>query len=177
MKFSTIEKEIIVCLEKHEQCLCCFNNTVMVKRLRVVSDDSTLFTLHILSVYNPLFLSSLQLLFPVISNIKTWLSTTLVPYTVFQSTGWQERTNFANLIFEFLWELVIIWEAISNTPFSVSPDIHKGGSRKRVQGVRPPHPPPPWDDLRFSKTTCILPKKNYVVYWCRGRARDEWTPS
>ena len=121
--------------------VCVANNTVMVKRLLVVSDDSTLFTLHILSVYNPLFLSSLQLLFPVISNIKTWLSTTLVPYTVFQSTGWQERTNFANLIFEFLWELVIIWEAISNTPFSVSPDSHKGGSRGRVQGVRTPHPP------------------------------------
>ena len=121
--------------------VCVANNTVMVKRLLVVSDDSTLFTLHILSVYNPLFFRSLQLLFPVISNIKTWLSTTLVPYTVFQSTGWQERTNFANLIFEFLWELVIIWEAISNTPFSVSPDIHKGGSRGRVKGVRTPHPP------------------------------------
>ena len=155
--------------------VCVAKNTVMVKRLLVVSDDTTLFTLHILSVYNPLFLSSLQLLFPVISNIKTWLSTTLVPYTVLQSTGWQERTNFANLIFEFLWELVIIWEAISNTPFSVSPDIHRGGSRGRVQGVHTP--PPPWDDLWFSKTTCILPKKNYVVYWCRGRVRDECTPS
>ena len=51
--------------------VCVANNTVMVKRLLVVCDDSTLFTLHILSVYNPLFLSSLQLLFPVISNIKT----------------------------------------------------------------------------------------------------------
>ena len=26
--------------------------------------------------------------------------------------------------------------------------------------------PPPWDDLRFSYTTGILQKKNYVVYWC-----------
>ena len=26
--------------------------------------------------------------------------------------------------------------------------------------------PPPRDDPRFSNTTCILPKKNYVVYWC-----------
>lgn len=51
--------------------VCVAKNTVMVKRLLVVSDDTTLFTLHILSVYNPLFLSSLQLLFPVISNIKT----------------------------------------------------------------------------------------------------------
>ena len=25
--------------------------------------------------------------------------------------------------------------------------------------------PPPRDDLRFSNTTGILPKKNYVVYW------------
>ena len=38
--------------------------------------------------------------------------------------------------------------------------------------------PPPWDDLRFSNTTGILPKKkNYVVYWFRSRARDECTPS
>ena len=39
----------------------------------------------------------------------------------------------------------------------------RGGSRGRVQGVRTP-PPPPWDDLRFSNTTGILQKKNYVVY-------------
>ena len=40
----------------------------------------------------------------------------------------------------------------------------RGGSRGRVQGVRPP----PRDDLRFSNTTGILQKKktNYVVYWC-----------
>ena len=36
-------------------------------------------------------------------------------------------------------------------------------------------PPPPWDDLRFSNTTGIL-QKNYVVYWCWSRARDECTP-
>ena len=35
--------------------------------------------------------------------------------------------------------------------------------RGKVQGVRPP---PPRDDPRFSNTTGILPKKNYVVYWC-----------
>ena len=50
----------------------------------------------------------------------------------------------------------------------------RGGSRGRVQGVRTL----PWDDLRFSNTTGILPKKkNYVVYWCWSRARDECTPS
>ena len=37
--------------------------------------------------------------------------------------------------------------------------------------------PPSWDDLRFSDTTGILQKKNYVVYWCWSRARDECTPS
>ena len=51
----------------------------------------------------------------------------------------------------------------------------QGGSRGRVQGVRTPPPP---DDLRFSNTTGILQKKkNYVVYWCGSRARDECTPS
>ena len=49
-----------------------------------------------------------------------------------------------------------------------------GGSRGRVQGVLTP----PWYDLRFSNTTGILQKKkkNYVVYWCWSRARDECTP-
>ena len=28
------------------------------------------------------------------------------------------------------------------------------------------HPPPPRDDLRFSNSTGILQKKNYLVYWC-----------
>ena len=51
----------------------------------------------------------------------------------------------------------------------------RGGSRGRVHGVRTP---PPWDDLRFSNTTGILPKKkNYVAYWCWSRARNECTPS
>ena len=36
----------------------------------------------------------------------------------------------------------------------------RGGSRGRVQGVRTsPLPPSPRDDLRFSNTTGILPKK------------------
>ena len=50
---------------------------------------------------------------------------------------------------------------------------NRGGSRGRVQGVRTPT----WDDLQFSNTTGILQKKNYVVYWCWSRARDECTPS
>ena len=33
-------------------------------------------------------------------------------------------------------------------------------------GCRGFAPPPPGDDLRFSNTTVILRKKNYVVYWC-----------
>ena len=35
-------------------------------------------------------------------------------------------------------------------------DEYRGGSRGRVQGVRPP---PPRDDLRFSNTTGILQKE------------------
>ena len=46
----------------------------------------------------------------------------------------------------------------------------------RGAGGATPPPPPPRDDLRFSNTTGILQKKNYVVYWCRSRARDECTP-
>ena len=45
-------------------------------------------------------------------------------------------------------------------------------------GCRGCAPPLPRDDLRFSNTTGILPpQKNYVVYWCWSRARDECTPS
>ena len=40
----------------------------------------------------------------------------------------------------------------------------RGGSRGRVQEVRTP--PPLRDDLRFSNTTGILQRKNYMVYWC-----------
>ena len=43
----------------------------------------------------------------------------------------------------------------------------RGGSRGRVQGVRPP--PPPRDDLRFSNTTGILQKKkNKQTMWFIG---------
>ena len=35
----------------------------------------------------------------------------------------------------------------------------RGGSRGRMQGVRTSPPPPPRDDLQFSNTTGILPKK------------------
>ena len=35
----------------------------------------------------------------------------------------------------------------------------RGGSRGRVQGMRPSPPPFPCDDLRFSNTTGILQKK------------------
>ena len=41
---------------------------------------------------------------------------------------------------------------------AVSED-YRGGSRWRVQGVLNPPPLPHWDDLRFSNTTGILPKK------------------
>ena len=50
----------------------------------------------------------------------------------------------------------------------------RGGSRGRVQGVRTP--PSPWDDLRFSNTTGILQKQNYVVYWCWGEQETSAPP-
>lgn len=120
-------KEWNYCVPEKTSNLCVANRTVMVKRLLVVKVMIAHFVLCTFFLfYKSCFLSSLQLLLPVISNIKTWLSTTLlVPFTVLHSTGWQERTNFANLIFEFLWELLIIWEAIWNIPFSVSPDIQR----------------------------------------------------
>ena len=55
-----------------------------------------------------------------------------------------------------------------------SNSIPRGGSRGRVPPRWPA--PPPRDDPRFSNTTCILTKKNYVVYWCWSRARDECNP-
>ena len=55
---------------------------------------------------------------------------------------------------------------------------------KRDSGTKFTSPEPGadlvWDDLPFSNSTGILQKKkkkNYVVYWCWSRARDEATPS
>ena len=36
----------------------------------------------------------------------------------------------------------------------------------RIWGEGAGGAPPPGDNLRFSNTTGILQKKNYVVYWC-----------
>ena len=49
--------------------------------------------------------------------------------------------------------LLVAWET------KKSGIINRGGSRGRVQGVRPPPPPPPphSDDLRFYNTTGFLP--------------------
>ena len=63
----------------------------------------------------------------------------------------------------------------SFVPYSVFVTSFRSGSRGRVQGMRPPHPP--------SEMACgfliqlYSEKKNYVVYWCWSRARDECTPS
>ena len=51
---------------------------------------------------------------------------------------------------------------------------HSGGSGGRVQGVRTP---PPEMAGGFLIQLEFCPPKNYVVYWCWGRARDECTPS
>ena len=40
----------------------------------------------------------------------------------------------------------------------------RGGSRGRVQGVRPP--PPPTLTCGFLIQLVFCKKKNYVVYWC-----------
>ena len=40
----------------------------------------------------------------------------------------------------------------------------RGGSRRRVQGVRTPPLPPPRDDLRFSNATGILQKKKTMWF-------------
>ena len=45
-----------------------------------------------------------------------------------------------------------LFDLNQNVPLNSS-----GGSRGRVQGVHTP--PPPWDDLQFSNTNGILPKK------------------
>ena len=50
----------------------------------------------------------------------------------------------------------------------------RGGSRGRVQGVRPPSPEM---TCGFLIQLVFCKKKNYVVYWCWSRARDECNPS
>ena len=50
-------------------------------------------------------------------------------------------------------------QAAWSSTSELNPQVHlsiRGGSRRRVQGVRTP---PPRDDLRFSNTTGILQKK------------------
>ena len=51
--------------------------------------------------------------------------------------------------------------------------VGRGGSRGRVQGVRNP----PEMTCGFLIQLVFCKKKNYVVYWCWSRARDECTPS
>ena len=48
--------------------------------------------------------------------------------------------------------------------------LGRGGSRGRVQGVRTP---PPWDDLRFSNTTGILPKKKKTMWFLGVEVEQE----
>ena len=50
----------------------------------------------------------------------------------------------------------------------------RGGSRGRVQGVRTP---PPEMTCGFLIQLVFYQKKNYMVYWCWSRARNECTPS
>ena len=45
----------------------------------------------------------------------------------------------------------------------------------RVQGMRPPPPPEMTCGFLIQLVFCKK-KKNYVVYWCWSRARDECTP-
>ena len=52
----------------------------------------------------------------------------------------------------------------------------RGGSRRRVQGVRTSPPPSPEISCGFL-IQLVFCKKNYVVYWRWSRARDECTPS
>ena len=52
----------------------------------------------------------------------------------------------------------------------------RGGSRGRVQGVCTPLPPEMTCGFLIQLVFCKK-KKNYVVYWCWSRARDECTPS
>ena len=54
-----------------------------------------------------------------------------------------------------VWPLFVANEALLTMQF-------RGGSRRRVQGVRTPSPS--WDDLRFSNTTGILQKKKTVCF-------------
>ena len=50
----------------------------------------------------------------------------------------------------------------------------RGGSRGRVQGVRTP---PAKMNCGFLIQLAFCKKKNYVVYWCWSRAREECNPS
>ena len=53
--------------------------------------------------------------------------------------------------------------------YSIFIIIFRGGSRGRVQGVRTP----PRDDLRFSNTTGILPKKKRTMWFIGVEVEQE----
>ena len=128
-------------------------------------------------IHKNCFLSCFYLLIFYFEKFSTWvwrlpfavyvmLKLSFVPVHKNAKTG----TNFPSIQPATLIELLIRPDA---SFFFLYHAIVRGGPRGRVQGVRTL----PWDDLRFSNTTGILHKKNYVAYWCWRRARDECTPS
>ena len=66
------------------------------------------------------------------------------------------------------------WTISSSDLLKYDNDIYRSRSRGRVQGVPPP---PPEMTYGFLIQLVSCEKKNYVVYWCWRRARDECTPS
>ena len=56
----------------------------------------------------------------------------------------------------FLCLSYIVWNWNNKYNMYVIHSRSRGGSRGRVQGMRKPPPPLPWDDLRVSNTTGIL---------------------
>ena len=61
------------------------------------------------------------------------------------------------LFFFIKWreQIFLFWLTLNTGRPSWCISYRRSGSRGRVQGMRTP----PWDDLRFSNTTSILPKK------------------
>ena len=89
--------------------------------------------------------------------------------------GFQVRPQFVCFCLRYDKNLTLAWHTLATIAYTLKPSHSTGADlRGGCRGcIRRPPPSPPIDDLRLPNSTGILPKKNYVVYWCWRKTWDE----